>query len=105
MNLIMGLAVGWLSPSEPVGEVVEGGREVITSPQAEFASDEAFDTSQLTSDSVKQELQELGMTGDSKKLTSCELPHHICVYFRGADIRFVSYTVPDHVNNITLDLH
>ena len=68
----MGLAVGWLSPSEPAGEVVEGGREVITSPQAEFASDEAFDTSQLTSDSVKQELQELGMTGGSKKLTSCE---------------------------------
>lgn len=48
--------------------MVQGEGEVATSPQAEFASDEAVDSSQLTSDSVKQELQELGMAGDSKKL-------------------------------------
>lgn len=64
--------VGWLSPSGPVGEMVQEGEEGVTSPQAEFASDEAVDSSQLTSDSVKQELQELGMTEDSKKLTSRE---------------------------------
>ena len=65
--------------------MVEGEGEVVvaTSPQAEFASDEAVDSSQLTSDSVKQELQELGMTDDSKKsIASRKLLSGLCCVLR-----------------------